>query len=373
MLTTHMLNQLTPRIQSMRLMRFDIKQMVHVPGKQMYTSDTLSRLTARQPYKQPGQSWIPDDDMPAFIGSIIVDTLPVSDVRLKQITEAQDDDEICKRIKQYCLEERPDKHQLPSILKPYWNERGELSANQNVILKSLRILIPSSMRLEVLDKIHQGHQGITKCRERAKQTVWWPGLSRQIQDMVESCRTCARHRISKPEPLCPSPFPEGPWQVLGTDLFYSQSVDYLLVINYFSRFVEVATLRKNKTATEVIRALKATFARHGIPEKVRSDNGLPFDSADYTHFARKWGFEVSPTSPRYPQSNGEAERSVQIVKNILKKEEDKELAMPAYHSTPWSTEYSPAELLMGRKLKNTIPTFQTQLNVRWPDLEHLEK
>ena len=78
------------------------------------------------------------------------------------------------------------------------------------------------MRLEMPDKIHQGHQGITKCRERAKQAVLWPGLSRHIQDMVESLRTCAKHPINKPEPLCPSPFPERPWQVLGTDLFYLQ-------------------------------------------------------------------------------------------------------------------------------------------------------
>ena len=81
------------------------------------------------------------------------------------------------------------------------------------------------MRLEVLDKIHQGHQGITKCRERAKQAVWWPGLSIQIEDMVSSCRVCAIHRINKPEPFCPTVFPEKPWQVVGTDLFYLQSVD----------------------------------------------------------------------------------------------------------------------------------------------------
>ena len=110
-------------------MRFDIKQMVHVAGNQMYTSDTLSRLITRQPHKQPEQNLIPDDDMTAFIGSII-NTLPVSDVKL--IIEAQDEDKICKQIKQYCSEEWPDKPQHPSILKPYRNETGELSVNQEL-------------------------------------------------------------------------------------------------------------------------------------------------------------------------------------------------------------------------------------------------
>ena len=85
------------------------------------------------------------------------------------------------------------------------------------------------------------------------------------------------------------------------------------------------------------------------------------------------GIEISPSIPRCPQSNGEAERAVQTVKNILKKEKNKKLAMLAYRSTPLSTGYSPVELLMGRKLQNTIPTVQTQLNPNRPDLEHLQK
>ena len=178
------------------------------------------------------------------------------------------------------------------------------------------------MRLEVLDKIHQGHQGITKCRERAKQAVLWPGLSRQIEDMVSSCGVCATHRINKAEPLCPTVFPERPWQAVGKDLFYSQSVDYLLLVDYFSRYVEEAGLRKNKTASEIIRSLKSIFARNGIPEKVRSDNGPPYDSQEYSHFAREWGFQIAPSSPRYAQSNGEAERAVQNVKNISQKENE---------------------------------------------------
>ena len=123
--------------------------------------------------------------------------------------------------------------------------------------------------------------------------------------MVSSCRVCATHRINKPEPLCPTVFPERPWQVVGTGLFYSQSVDYLLVVDYFSHYVEVAALRKNKTASEIIRAFKAIFARNEISEKVRFDNGPQYDGQEYSQFAREWGFQIAPSRLRYAQSNDE--------------------------------------------------------------------
>ena len=104
------------------------------------------------------------------------------------------------------------------------------------------LVVPSSMRLNVLGKIHQGHQGITKCRERAKAGVWWPGLSRQIEDVVTSSHKYIKRRVNKPEPLISSPVPDRPWQVLGTDLFELQSIDYLLVVDYFSKYVEIAPL-----------------------------------------------------------------------------------------------------------------------------------
>ena len=118
--------------------------------------------------------------MNAFIGTVI-DPLPVSDMKLKEIIEAQEDDEVRKRIKQYCLEGWPGKHAVPDAVKSYWRERGELTVVQRLIMKGMRILIPSKMCLDVLDKIHQGHLGITKCRERAKQLVWWPGLSTKFK------------------------------------------------------------------------------------------------------------------------------------------------------------------------------------------------
>ena len=369
LLTKRALNDVPPRIQRlrMRLMRFHLKEVIHVPGKEMYVADALSRI---QPTSSECETTIKEQEMNIYLDSVL-DSLPVSDIKLLQIKEAQDEDTICKEIKDYCLEGWPNKFNLHDALKPYWSDRGELSVVQGVLLKSSRIVIPSSLRLEVLDKLHEGHQGITKCRERAKRSVWWPGLSRQIQDMVENCKICARHRVIRPEPLMPTPFPECPWQMTATDLFELDHITYLIVVDYFSRYVEVAAMNKTTKSSEIIRALKAIFARHGIPEEVRSDNGPQYASAEFTQFAKDWGFKHTTSSPCFPQANSEVERAVKTTKSLLKKEKDPTKGLLAYRSTPLACGHSPAELLMGRKIRITVPTFHTNLAPSWPDIDKL--
>ena len=113
-------------------------------------------------------------------------------------------------------------------------------------------------------------------------------------------------------------------------------------MDYYSRYIEVAAMTKNKKGSEVVRALKSIFARHGIPEKIRSDNGSPFDSSEYARFANDWGFKITTSSSKFLRSNGEAERAVQTAKSILKKEKDQANALLAYRSTPLPCGYSPA-------------------------------
>jgi len=110
--------------------------------------------------------------------------------------------------------------------------------------------------------------------------VWWPGLSREVQDLVQQCRTCALHRDNKTEPLIATPLPDHPLKVVATDLFQMKGIDYLIVIDYYSRCLEVAAMTKTTKSSEVIRALKSIFARHEILEQVRSDNGLQYDNAE---------------------------------------------------------------------------------------------
>ena len=148
---------------------------------------------------------------------------------------------------------------------------------------------------------------------------------------------------------------------LGCSFFQCQSFDYLIVVDYYSRYTEVAAMTKNKTRSKVVRALKSIFATHGIPEKVHSDNSPPFDSGEYATFANDWGFKITTSSPKFRRSNEEAERAAQTAKSILKKEKDEANAL-AYRSTPLSCGYSPAPLLIGRNIRSTLSTFHSQLN-----------
>ena len=136
--------------------------------------------------------------------------------------------------------------------------------------------------------------GITKCRERAKNSVWWPGLSEEIQDLVQQYRVCALHKEKNPEPLIATPLPDRPWQAVATDLFELKGIDYLIVTDYFSKYIEVAAMKKTTMSSEVIRALRSIFARHGIPEQVRSDNGPQFYSTEFSYFAKSGDPSVLP-------------------------------------------------------------------------------
>ena len=146
----------------------------------------------------------------------------------------------------------------------------------------------------------------------------------------------------------------------------------MLVVDYYSRFIEIARLDRT-TSEEIILQTKKIFARYGIPEVVVSDNGPQYSSEAYAAFAQQFQFEHVTSSPRYPQSNGEAERAVQTVKILLKKEGDPYLALLSYRSTPLKCGFSPSELLMARKLRTNVPTTRESLKPAVPDLTALRE
>ena len=224
--------------------------------------------------------------MNAYVISVI-DALPASNPRLKEIQQAQDEDEVCKEVKKYCMDQWPEKDHVTPAVKPYWSVQGELTIADGLLLKGTRLVIPSRVQRQTLNQIHEGHQGIGKCRERAKISVWWPGLSAQIKVMAENCTTCSKYRQQHPEPLMPTPLPQRPWQLIATDLFILEKVTYLLVVDYYSRYVEVVALPKSTSSSKIIQALKTIFARHGIPDEVLFDNGPQYHGGEFAQIICK--------------------------------------------------------------------------------------
>ena len=189
---------MTPRIQQLRirLLRFDFT-VPHVPGKSLITPEALSRAPVEQKDGQSGT----EEEIDLYVQHVLA-SLPASNTQLERIKENQVEDEVCQKLKQYCSEGWPDRTRVPGALKPYWLVQDELSDVHGLLLKAERIVIPTS-----LDRIHEGHQGVTKCRERAKRALWWPGLSRQIEDLVKQCRKCTERIINKKEPMIPGVIP----------------------------------------------------------------------------------------------------------------------------------------------------------------------
>ena len=257
---------------------------------------------------------------------------------------------------------------LEEKLRPYFGMAQEMSVEDGLLLRGSRIVIPSALQHDNLQKIHAGHMGIAKCRERARQGVWWPGLSKQLEQVVKNCEKCCRVQTQTAKPLQSSLLPELPFQKVGTDLFQWNGKEYLFFDNYYSRYIEVAQLSTTSSAV-IIQHTKSIFARHGIPEVVVSDNGPQYASSAYKTFTREYGFTHITSSPLCPQGNGEAERAVKTVKHMLKKQGDSYVALLAYRATPLQNGFSPAELLMPRRLRTTVPATRKGLTPQTPNYQ----
>ena len=324
------LDCLPPRVLRfrIRLMRFDYS-ISHVPGKFLYTVDALSRA----PILSPGGTYLEEATQTELFVQAVVSHLPADSDRLHQYRAAQKKDNTCVQLITFCKRGWPSKSQLKGDLWQYWSVRGELSLHEDLLLRGSRILVPQSLQRETLQKIHNGHQGIQRCLSRVASSVWWPGISQQVEQLVKNCPICAKVSIPHRQPMISSPLPNHPWEKVASDLFDLEGKKYLLVVDGFSRYIEVQTLTTT-TSASVIRALKAIFSRHGIPTVLMSDNGPQYSSKEMKDFAEKYNFQHITSSPHYPQSNGLAERMVKTAKSLLEKSEDPYMALLSYRATP---------------------------------------
>ncbi|UYV70092.1 K02A2.6-like [Cordylochernes scorpioides] len=210
-------------------------------------------------------------------------------------------------------------------------------------MKGCTVVVPSSLRKTMLQIIHEGHLGMDKCKIRARQSIFWPGINKQIEDLISKCEICIRNRRSQEkEPLILHPIKDLPWKKM-----------YLIMVDYFSKFPEIPRLTDTKTES-VIRKLKSLFARYGIPQIIMSYNGPQFNNYMFKKFEKYWDFKHITSSPLHPKSNGLARQA----------DEDPFLALLNFRSTKIDGVESPAALLFGRDIRTKLPYSNRYLKPR---------
>ena len=239
----------------------------------------------------------------------------------------------------------------------FWNYREDLSMENRLIAKGAQLLIPSTLRKRIMEQIHDGHQGIEKSMLKARKTVFWPGISNDICEAVEKCGICqASSKSAKPVGNV-SEVPPHAWHTLGTDLFYWNKIDCLVVGNYFRKFLIMRKL-SNTSTHAVIKELGMIFIEFDRPFVLRSDNAPCYASREFCNFLSFYQVNHITSSAHYPQNNGFAEALVGISKKLMEKSvkdgKPWNYGLMQYGTTPIGSNLPSSLTLTGRRPRSSL-------------------
>jgi hypothetical protein len=200
-------------------------------------------------------------------------------------------------------------------LKPYYLRRDELYIDRGCIIWDYRLVVPKALRDNLLKELHVGHLGIVKMKSIARSVMWWPGIDGDIEDLCKRCTTCALEGAAPPRaPPQPWPYNPEPWSRLHLDFlgpFHGET--FLVIIDSTTKWLEIFKMHRT-TAAAVLKPLRETFARFGLPLEVVSDNGPPFTSKEYAHFMAINGIKMtiySSVPPSFKWRSGKRGQAMQ--------------------------------------------------------------
>ncbi|VEN53985.1 unnamed protein product [Callosobruchus maculatus] len=324
-------------------------QIEYRKGSQLHEADMLSRL----PLKDITEI---DSSINSFNLS---EELPIS---YKDIAKVSSKDAVLMKVIDYVKSGWPS--HVASELKPYYVKRNELSCEQNCLLKGTKVVIPEALRTQILELMHEDHIGIVRTKMLARSTLWWPNVNSDIENMINGCQVCQQSQNNQERFLMSWPKTENVFSRIHIDFFHAENKIFLLIVDSKSKWVDIHHIGKGTSIEPTIEKLKSTFSVMGLPDMIVSDNGPPFNSAEFTKFCHVNGIEVIKTPPYHPQSNGCAERHVQNVKDALNKyllskstlkiEQRTVNFLFSYRNTPTSCWMSPNEIIFKVKPKTRL-------------------
>lgn len=362
-----------------KMLRYDFKA-IWIPGKENIEADALSRAPVDQATKDDEIGEGPQffTSRKAVVGLIAGSTDKTMDTMLESIKAAAASDPVMEDLRQVILEGFPnEKRFLKASVGSFWDMRHRLAIDDSdgMIVCGARVVIPRSVVPKVLDVLTQMHQGASKMRQRARLSVYWPGMDNDISNAAANCSSCTSRLPSQPaEPLKQHEPATRPFEQIYGDLGEEDGRMFLALVDAFSGWPHVAMFPdKHVKSRRVIDALREFFATFGAPVKFWSDNGPQFTAAEIQKFLRHYNVTWGSSAPYYPQSNGTAEAVIKQMKKLIIGSKrggrvDPDMlaqALMVYRNAPRSGGASPAELVFNSPIRDGLPVHGRSFKPEW--------
>ena len=252
----------------------------YMPGKDFGLADALSRL--------PNPENTSDVKM-----DVRIEHVQFKADKIQSIKDSTQSDPAMSELKEVIYTGWPETlKELPQKFRQFWSYRDEFSVDNGLILKGDRVYIPKPHRQCILENLHTGHLGIIKTQLRARKDVYWPKINEDIENPCNQCAISQDHqRTQTNEPLEQFDIPSRPWSVIGTDLFQIDNDQYLMTVDYYTKFPLVDKLAKPAMSETAVSILKDHCSIMGIPDVIRSGNGPHCSSQIFTKFTSEWGIK----------------------------------------------------------------------------------
>ena len=210
-----------------------------------------------------------------------------------------------------------DKKNLPTDLHEFWPHKEMLSIESGLITCENRIIVPKEMRPEMLQYIHEGHQGKERCLLRARNTVFWPKMTYDIQQLIEKYHMPGVWKVTTNHRHYPGTT-SFPMAHIGNRYVLLEKNGLLIVADIFSKYIIVRKL-PNSISAAVCIELSMIVTELGLPHIIRSDNGPCYNSKEFRQFLQCYNITHQTSSPNHPRSNGFVERMVGVAKKLMDK------------------------------------------------------
>ena len=363
-----------PRLLNLKekTLQFNFK-IIHVPGKKNLGPDSMSRNPTES---QPN---LHNDVDPAYCTTVAA-IQAIKAITLERVQhETALDSALQSLIKTIQIGFPECKERCTNEAREYFRYRDDLSVGDGIILYKSRILIPRSLRPEVLESLHSAHQSVNGMKARAGVSCFWPGIAGAITDIRNRCKTCntiAPSQASEP-PHTAEP-PQFPFEQVAADYFELGGATYVALADRYSGWLVIAHFPKGTaTASSLVSCLRSWFMTFGAPKEIASDGGPTFTSATTQEFLKNWGIKHRLSSVAFPHSNCRAELAVKTSKRMIRENTGQHgcldsdrfaRAMLQYRNTPLQDiNLSPAQILLGRELRDFLPfaNFQGAIRKEW--------